>query len=236
MAPLYSVLFIIAALKNVPPLGFRTARQNGRLVFSRRPGVAVFTETWGESRRRRTRIKLGLRAAAPKTWRWHTAFAQSVMVGWDDTRYKLVWKKVVLGGGSPAIKGLSDRRDLFVVCLEDRVTGRRFVVVGVHTAPFRHGISDAVRELVAHAHAHAADNIEFIVGSTGYPVIVAGDDNTLGLVNAGHNPGNEIGNGIVHAELFPGDHSQFGAHPHASGFALHSDHLGVELELTATAA
>ncbi|HKY57647.1 MAG TPA: hypothetical protein VJL80_06390 [Aeromicrobium sp.] len=218
--PLYGVHLIVAALANVPSRGYDVARRNGVLVFKRNPGVAVFSETWDAA------VKRALRNAAPESFRWFTARGQSVMVGWDARRYELVWKRRIKGGASPRIPRVTDRRDLFVVCLRDRETSRCFVVVGVHTSPIPTRKAPDMVDVARRTHEQAGDNIEQVAETTGYPVIAAGDFNTPHLVK----PSRRVGPGIVHAELFPGQYARWGE-ADAANFALRSDHSGLAVTL-----
>lgn len=225
-APLYTVSVIIAALKNVPALGYRIARANGRAIFAQHPGVLVVTESWAAL------TKLGLRRAAPKTWRWYTARSQSVMLGWDSTRYRAVWKKRIKGGASPAIRGVTDRRDLFIVCLEDIATGRRFLLVGVHTSPLPTKKAPSMVPVAQRSHVHAGDQITVVHESTGYPVIAAGDWNTPELLHSDLH----IGPGITHAECWDGENVTLHQGGKVLLFALHSDHPGVRFIVEGEAA
>lgn len=226
MPELYATLLIIASLKNVPWLGWRVAKLNGAAIFAQHPELLVVTETWHPL------TKLAIRRAAPASFRWYTAPGQSVMVGWDSTKYRVVWKKRIRGGASPRISRVCDRRDLFVVCLEDIATGRRIVLVGVHAAPVPTIKAPDMVPTARLSHTHAADQIEVIAESTPYPVVTAGDFNVTELVSTNNL---RVGPGITHTECFNGRNVAFGpTKPRL--FALHSDHPGVTIPLTLDAA
>lgn len=226
MDPLYAIRLGIASLRNVPWAGLRTAQANGRLIFANVLGVLIVTESWHPL------TKAALRRAAPRSFRWFTAIGQSVMVGWDNDLYELVWKKRIKGGASPRIRRVCDRRDLFIVCLRDRKTGRCFVVIGVHTAPLPTKKAPDLVPVARLSHVHAGDNILEQVDSTGYPVAVAGDANVLELL-----PSNDllVGPGITHAECWNGTNAKF-RNGGVRTKPIHSDHPLVLITLEAVAA
>lgn len=213
----------VFALKNVPDLGHDVARENGVRIDAEQRTDAVATETWGDD------VKAGVRAGSPGL-EWWTEGGQSVMIGHDPKRRRVIARHVLTGASSPRIKGISDERDALAELHEDIATEGRYWLIALHTAPIRPKVGIWAVLAAEAAHAVTRRRLRRFIRrlSRGLPVFIAGDFNTKRLLPNARLAGGEVGNGIVHVEYFHGKAKSI-TRPTVRSAKLVSDHLAVLL-------
>lgn len=212
-------ILILAALKNVPFDGEGNANANGAEIDHQDGDAAVVTETWDQ------RTKDAIRAANPHL-DWLTGDGQSVMLGHNPQRFKLLDSGIIPAGNGQAIEGLNDRRDMPFKILQDRITGKLYCLLGIHTPPVRPALGIKYVLAARAAHAVTRARIRLIMRRRRALVVAAGDWNDTHLVKVLTVVGGSIANGIVHGEVEDG--VQAGQ---VIPFSLHSDHTGEKIYL-----
>jgi hypothetical protein len=158
---------------------YRRARRNTRAVVEHKPDLFAGTELW--SPLSRSAFYRVLRNGG--TYRHHAAGPrQSVVIAWNAARFKVIGSgafllhpRVVYGRYRRVI---ADARWCPWVLLQDRATGRRFYLVGLHMTPPATKRGDVAVRAATRARRDGYANLaDWLIAHDGYPVIVLGDFN-----------------------------------------------------------